>query len=67
MRTRHKMIAAAGTVGLAGLVGAVVAAPTMTAAADSAVSSAATGRAEVIANVPDAKIIEALRAGGATA
>ena len=26
MRTRHKMIAAAGTVGLAGLVGAVVAA-----------------------------------------
>ena len=50
MRTRHKMIAAAGTVGLAGLVGAVVAAPTMTAAAVSAASSAATGRAEVIAN-----------------
>jgi hypothetical protein len=50
MRTRHKMIAAAGTVGLAGLVGAVVAAPAMTAAAVSAASSAATGRAEVIAN-----------------
>ena len=49
MRTRHKMIAAAGTVGLAGLVGAVVAAPAMTAAAVSAASSAATGRAEVIA------------------
>jgi polyhydroxyalkanoate synthesis regulator phasin len=50
MQRRHKVIAAAGVVGLAGLGGAVAVAPTLTAAAVSAVSSAATDRAEIIAN-----------------
>jgi hypothetical protein len=50
MQRKHKAIAAVGAVGVAGLFGSVVVAPTLTAAAVSAVSSAATDRAEIIAN-----------------
>jgi hypothetical protein len=50
MRPTHKKIAAAGALGLAGLVGAAVVAPTTTAAAVTAAANAATDRAEVITN-----------------
>jgi hypothetical protein len=50
MRAKHKKIAAVGAVGLAGLVGAVAASPTLTAAAVSATTNAATDRVEAITN-----------------
>ena len=51
MRRKHKAIAAASAVGLAGLVGGVAAAPGLSAAAVSAVSSAAPDRVQIIADV----------------